>query len=108
MRSTKTAIGAVALGTIALMLAGCSSSGSTTASSVANFSSKAKATLTTYGIIGVKTWIYKGEVFDFSQVGQEKQDDTPSRTVSVMTSSCVGPNTKSRSCRSLMRRSSLP
>ena len=28
--------------------------------------------LTTYGIIGVKTWIYKGEVFDFSQVGHEK------------------------------------
>ena len=34
---------------------------------------------TTYGIIGIKVWIYKGEVFDFSQVGQEKQDDTPSR-----------------------------
>ncbi len=31
---------------------------------------------TTYGIIGIKVWIYKGEVFDFSQVGQEKQDDT--------------------------------
>ena len=33
--------------------------------------------LTTYGIIGIKVWIYKGEVFDFSQVGQEKQDDAP-------------------------------
>ncbi|MGN6512994.1 MAG: 30S ribosomal protein S3, partial [Lysobacteraceae bacterium] len=32
---------------------------------------------TTYGVIGIKVWIYKGEVFDFSQVGQEKQDDTP-------------------------------
>jgi small subunit ribosomal protein S3 len=32
---------------------------------------------TTSGIIGIKTWIYKGEIFDFSQVGQEKQDDTP-------------------------------
>jgi len=32
---------------------------------------------TTSGIIGIKTWIYKGENFDFSQVGQEKQDDTP-------------------------------
>ena len=32
---------------------------------------------TTYGIIGIKVWVYKGEVFDFSQVGQEKQDDTP-------------------------------
>ena len=31
---------------------------------------------TTYGIIGIKTWIYKGEIFDFSQVGQEKQDDS--------------------------------
>ena len=31
---------------------------------------------TTYGIIGVKVWIYKGEVFDFSQVGQEKVEDT--------------------------------
>ena len=30
---------------------------------------------TTYGIIGIKVWVYKGEVFDFSQVGQEKQDE---------------------------------
>ena len=38
--------------------------------------------LTTYGIIGVKTWIYKGEVFDFTQVGQEKveeRNERPSR-----------------------------
>ena len=33
--------------------------------------------LAAYGIIGIKVWIYKGEVFDFSQVGQEKQDDSP-------------------------------
>ena len=32
---------------------------------------------TTYGIIGVKVWVYKGEIFDFSQVGQEKPDDSP-------------------------------
>ena len=32
---------------------------------------------TTYGIIGIKTWVYRGEIFDFSQVGQEKQDDSP-------------------------------
>ncbi|RPE77348.1 30S ribosomal protein S3 [Vulcaniibacterium tengchongense] len=32
---------------------------------------------TTYGVIGIKVWIYKGEIFDFSQVGQEKQDDAP-------------------------------
>lgn len=32
---------------------------------------------TTYGVIGIKVWVYKGEIFDFSQVGQEKQDDTP-------------------------------
>ena len=31
--------------------------------------------LTTYGIIGVKVWIYKGEIFDFSQVGQEKVEE---------------------------------
>jgi small subunit ribosomal protein S3 len=30
---------------------------------------------TTYGVIGIKTWIYKGEVFDYSAVGQEKPDD---------------------------------
>ena len=30
---------------------------------------------TTYGVIGIKVWVYKGEIFDFSQVGQEKQDD---------------------------------
>jgi small subunit ribosomal protein S3 len=34
---------------------------------------------TTYGIIGVKVWVYKGEVFDFSQVGQEKADDAKER-----------------------------
>ena len=32
---------------------------------------------TTYGVIGIKVWVYKGEIFDFSQVGQEKQDDSP-------------------------------
>ena len=32
---------------------------------------------TTYGILGIKVWVYKGEIFDFSQVGQEKQDDSP-------------------------------
>ena len=32
---------------------------------------------TTYGVIGIKVWVYKGEIFDFSQVGQEKQDDGP-------------------------------
>ena len=30
---------------------------------------------TTYGVIGVKVWIYKGEVFDFASVGQAKEDD---------------------------------
>jgi len=34
---------------------------------------------TTYGIIGVKVWIYKGEVFDFSQVGQEKPEERNER-----------------------------
>jgi small subunit ribosomal protein S3 len=30
---------------------------------------------TTYGVIGVKVWIYKGEVFDFATVGQSKDDE---------------------------------
>lgn len=30
---------------------------------------------TTYGVIGIKTWIYKGEIFDYSQVGQEKAEE---------------------------------
>jgi small subunit ribosomal protein S3 len=30
---------------------------------------------TTYGVIGVKVWIYKGEIFDFASVGQTKEDD---------------------------------
>ena len=33
---------------------------------------------TTYGIIGIKTWIFKGEIFDFSQVGQEKPEENSS------------------------------
>ena len=35
--------------------------------------------LTTYGIIGVKVWVYKGEVFDFSQIGQEKVEERSER-----------------------------
>ena len=30
---------------------------------------------TTYGVIGIKVWIYKGEVFDLSQVGQEAKEE---------------------------------
>ena len=30
---------------------------------------------TTYGIIGIKTWIYKGEIFDFGQLSQEQPED---------------------------------
>ncbi len=30
---------------------------------------------TTYGVIGVKVWIYKGEIFDFASVGQAKEDE---------------------------------
>ena len=31
---------------------------------------------TTYGVIGIKVWIYKGEVFDLSQVGQEAKEES--------------------------------
>ena len=31
---------------------------------------------TTYGILGVKVWIYKGEVFSFDQVGKDEQDSS--------------------------------
>ena len=35
---------------------------------------------TTYGIIGIKVWINKGEVFDMAQIGQESKDEqAPSR-----------------------------
>ncbi|MBS0575896.1 MAG: 30S ribosomal protein S3 [Proteobacteria bacterium] len=27
---------------------------------------------TTYGVIGVKVWVYRGEIFDFASVGQDK------------------------------------
>ncbi|WIG56067.1 MAG: SSU ribosomal protein S3p (S3e) [Rhodanobacteraceae bacterium] len=30
---------------------------------------------TTYGVIGVKVWIYKGEIFDFASIGQTKEED---------------------------------
>ncbi|MEO7148526.1 MAG: 30S ribosomal protein S3 [Rhodanobacteraceae bacterium] len=30
---------------------------------------------TTYGVIGVKVWIYKGEIFDFAAVGQAAKED---------------------------------
>jgi len=33
---------------------------------------------TTYGVIGVKVWIYKGEIFDFASVGQVKEDERES------------------------------
>ena len=32
---------------------------------------------TTYGVIGVKVWIYKGEVFDLEQKNSESQDARP-------------------------------
>ena len=35
---------------------------------------------TTYGVIGIKVWIYKGEIFDFSQVGQEKAEERSERS----------------------------
>ena len=34
---------------------------------------------TTYGIIGIKVWIYKGEVFDLAAVSQEKSDTRDDR-----------------------------
>ncbi|MBS0380876.1 MAG: 30S ribosomal protein S3 [Proteobacteria bacterium] len=30
---------------------------------------------TTYGVIGVKVWIYKGEIFDFAAVGQAAKEE---------------------------------
>ena len=30
---------------------------------------------TTYGVIGIKVWIYKGEIFDLSQVNQESKEE---------------------------------
>jgi small subunit ribosomal protein S3 len=30
---------------------------------------------TQYGIIGIKVWIYKGEIFDLSQIGQEPKEE---------------------------------
>ncbi|KZC43568.1 MULTISPECIES: 30S ribosomal protein S3 [Rhodanobacter] len=32
---------------------------------------------TTYGIIGIKVWVNKGEIFDLSQIGQESKDESP-------------------------------
>lgn len=29
---------------------------------------------TTYGVIGIKVWVYKGEIFDFSAVGQAEEE----------------------------------
>jgi small subunit ribosomal protein S3 len=34
---------------------------------------------TTYGVIGIKVWIYKGEIFDLSQVGQESKEEQSSQ-----------------------------
>jgi small subunit ribosomal protein S3 len=31
---------------------------------------------TTYGVIGIKVWIYKGEIFDLAQVGQEAKEES--------------------------------
>ncbi|HET6604340.1 MAG TPA: 30S ribosomal protein S3 [Xanthomonadaceae bacterium] len=35
---------------------------------------------TTYGVIGVKVWIYKGEIFDYTQTGQDKGDERAERS----------------------------
>ena len=34
---------------------------------------------TTYGIIGIKVWVYKGEVFDLHAASQETKEDGPPR-----------------------------
>ncbi|MGY6518980.1 MAG: 30S ribosomal protein S3 [Lysobacteraceae bacterium] len=34
---------------------------------------------TTYGVIGVKVWVYRGEIFDFAQLSQEKTEERPER-----------------------------
>ncbi|MGC1550693.1 MAG: 30S ribosomal protein S3 [Rhodanobacter sp.] len=34
---------------------------------------------TTYGIIGIKVWVYKGEIFDLSQIGQESKEEQQSQ-----------------------------
>ena len=34
---------------------------------------------TTYGVIGIKVWIYKGEVFDLSAASQESKDEGQNR-----------------------------
>ncbi|RCS31216.1 30S ribosomal protein S3 [Rhodanobacter denitrificans] len=34
---------------------------------------------TTYGIIGIKVWVNKGEIFDLTQIGQESKDESPSQ-----------------------------
>ena len=34
---------------------------------------------TTYGIIGIKVWVNKGEIFDLSQIGQESKDESQPR-----------------------------
>jgi small subunit ribosomal protein S3 len=34
---------------------------------------------TTYGIIGIKVWVYKGEIFDLTQIGQESKDESSSQ-----------------------------
>lgn len=35
---------------------------------------------TTYGIIGIKVWIFKGEVFDFGAEQEKKDEQKPTRT----------------------------
>lgn len=35
---------------------------------------------TTYGIIGIKVWVYKGEVFDYTRSAQDKTDERPERS----------------------------
>ncbi|AGG88140.1 MULTISPECIES: 30S ribosomal protein S3 [Rhodanobacter] len=34
---------------------------------------------TTYGIIGIKVWVNKGEIFDLTQIGQESKDESPAQ-----------------------------
>jgi small subunit ribosomal protein S3 len=34
---------------------------------------------TTYGVIGIKVWVYKGEIFDLAQIGQESKEEQSSQ-----------------------------
>src|SRR6185312_881619 len=64
---------------------------------------------TQYGIIGIKVWVYKGEIFDVAQIGQEpKAVVIVNRVVTVMAKAVASARRSKESCHVATQANQIP